>query len=125
MNLLLDTHILLWWLDDPTLISSEAQTLIREETNIIYVSSASVWEIVIKKALGKLDAPDNLPEMIDVCRFTPLPITVAHAMGVQSLSHHHRDPFDRMLIAQAITEGLTIISRDSYISSYPVPYILG
>ena len=81
MNLLLDTHILLWWLDGASAISREARAVIGDESNTSYISAASVWEVVIKKALGKLDAPDDLQKAIDDCRFMSLPITVAHAAG--------------------------------------------
>ena len=120
MNLLLDTHVLLWWLDDPTRLSEASRTAIRDGKNTVYVSAAAVWEIVIKKALGKLDAPDDLDEVLRTCRFTPLPVTIAHALAVRSLPTHHRDPFDRMLVAQAICEGLTVVTRDPQILLYPV-----
>jgi PIN domain nuclease of toxin-antitoxin system len=79
---------------------------------------------VIKKALSKLDAPDNLNEVLRLCQFVPLPITVEHALAVRNLPLHHFDPFDRMLIAQANVEDLTIITRDSNILRYPVPYLM-
>jgi PIN domain nuclease of toxin-antitoxin system len=88
------------------------------------VSAATAWEIVIKKTLGKLDAPDNLDEVLRECGFTPLPITVAHALAVQSLPMHHRDPFDRMLITQSHTEGMTVVTRDAKVLEYAVPNIV-
>ncbi len=120
MNLLLDTHVLLWWLDDPSVLSKTAETAIRDLDNIVLVSAATFWEIVIKKAIGKLDAPDDLDQVLLDCGFTPLPVTVRHAIAVGSLPSHHRDPFDRMLVAQAMTEGLTVISRDAIVLRYPV-----
>jgi PIN domain nuclease of toxin-antitoxin system len=120
MNLLLDTHVLLWWLDDPAQLSEVAGTAIRDGANVVWVSAATAWEIVIKKTLGKLDAPDNLDEVLRECRFTPLPITIAHALAVQSLPMHHRDPFDRMLVAQARAEGMTIVTHDPKVLEYPV-----
>jgi PIN domain nuclease of toxin-antitoxin system len=125
MNLLLDTHVLLWWLDDPAQLSQAADVAIRDMANVVYVSAATAWEIVIKKALGKLDAPDNLDEVLHECRFTPMPITVAHALAVQSLPTYHRDPFDRILIAQANVEGMTIVTRDSKVLQYAVPNVVG
>ena len=101
MKLLLDTHVLLWWLDDPVQLSEAAQLAIREVANVVYVSAATAWEIVIKKSLGKLEAPDNLDEVLHECHFVQLPITIAHALAVQSLPMHHRDPFDRVLVAQS------------------------
>ena len=124
MNLLLDTHVLLWWLDDPGQLSEAAGTAIRDGANVVCVSAATAWEIVIKKALGKLDAPDNLDEVLRECRFTPLPITVAHALAVRSLPTHHRDPFDRMLVAQAHAEGMTVVTRDPKVLQYTVPNIV-
>jgi PIN domain nuclease of toxin-antitoxin system len=124
MNLLLDTHVLLWWLDDPAQISQPAVSAIRDQENAVCVSAATVWEIVIKKALGKLDAPDNLDEVLRVCQFSSLPVTVEHALAVRNLPLHHHDPFDRMLVAQTNVEGLTIVTRDSDILRYPVPNLV-
>jgi PIN domain nuclease of toxin-antitoxin system len=124
MNLLLDTHVLLWWLDDPSQLSEAAVTAIRDDANVVYVSAATAWEIVIKKALGKLDAPDNLDEVLRECRFTALPITIAHALAVQSLPMHHRDPFDRILVAQACAEQMAIVTRDARVLEYAVPNIV-
>ncbi len=124
MNLLVDTHVLLWWLDDPAQLSEAAGAAIRDGANVVFVSAATVWEIVIKKSLGKLDAPENLDEVLRACRFTPLPVKVAHALAVQSLPMHHRDPFDRMLVAQARTEGMTVVTRDPKLLQYGVPNIV-
>jgi PIN domain nuclease of toxin-antitoxin system len=124
MNLLLDTHVLLWWFDDPGQLSDAAGAAIRDRANVVYVSAATAWEIVIKKALGKLDAPDNLDEVVRECRFTPLAITLAHALAVRSLPMHHRDPFDRMLVAQAHTEGMTVVTRDPKVLQYTAPNIV-
>ncbi len=124
MNLLVDTHVLLWWLDNPSQLSEAAATAIRDGANVVYVSAATVWEIVIKKTLGRLDAPDNLDEVLRECRFTSLPITVAHALAVQAIPMRHRDPFDRMLVAQARAEGMTIVTRDLKVLEYAVPNIV-
>lgn len=124
MHLLLDTHVLLWWLDDPLQLSESARAAIRDGGNVVCVSAATVWEIVIKKSLGKLDAPDNLDEVLRASNFTPLAITVAHAQAVQSLPAQHRDPFDRMLVAQALSGGMTIVTRDPKVLEYAVPSIL-
>ena len=120
---LLDTHVLLWWLDRPALLSEAARREISDGRNTMYVSAAAVWEIAIKKALGKLRAPDNLEEAMAENRFLPLPVTVGHALGVLKLPLHHRDPFDRMLIAQALQEGFTLISRDAHVARYGVPHV--
>jgi PIN domain nuclease of toxin-antitoxin system len=124
MKLLIDTHVLLWWLDEPAQISDEAQSAIRTQENDVFVSAVTAWEIVIKKALGKLDAPDNLAEVISACRFLQLPMTIKHAVSLASLPAYHSDPFDRMLIAQAQVEELTILTRDSHILRYPVPHLI-
>ncbi len=124
MRLLLDTHVLLWWLDDPNLLTEEARTAIRDSKNIIYLSAVVAWEIAIKKALGKLDAPDDLEEVMAVSGFLPLPITIPHVLAIQALPPHHRDPFDRMLIAQALHEGLHLLSRDPEIRKYPTMQIV-
>ena len=124
MNLLLDTCVLLWWLDDPTtLLSKEASTAIKEPDNRIIVSVVSVWEIAIKKALGKLEAPDNLKKMIADAEFELMPIDYEHAWQVKDLPPYHRDPFDRLLVSQATTENLTLVTRDSYLEVYNVPIL--
>jgi PIN domain nuclease of toxin-antitoxin system len=124
MTLSLDTHVFLWWLDDPQLLSKAAREAIGDGGNIVYVSAAVVWEIAIKRALGKLDAPDDLEAAMISNRFLPLSVTMSHALAVESLPHHHRDPFDRLPIAQANFEGFHLVSRDRYVVQYSVPHIL-
>lgn len=119
MRLLLDTHALLWWLADEEL-SPAAREAIADSASVVAVSAASAWEISIKKTLGKLAAPDDLEEQVGSGGFTPLPITIAHGLAAGVLPRHHDDPFDRMLIAQAITEGLTIVTRDKQFDQYRV-----
>ncbi len=123
MILLLDTHVVLWWLDDPSLVSHAARDAISEPTNEVLVSAVSAWEIAIKAGIGKLDSPPNFESAVVQCGMKLLPITVPHALRTQFLSLHHRDPFDRMLIAQAIVEGATIVTRDALIPQYGVPTI--
>jgi PIN domain nuclease of toxin-antitoxin system len=124
MNFLLDTHVLLWWLDNPNLISETARLAIGDSDNRVFVSAATAWEIAIKKTLGKLDAPDDLKKVLRKCRFSLLSITVEHALAVRNLPLFHNDPFDRMLVAQTMFEGLTIVTRDSDILRYPVAHLL-
>lgn len=93
---------------------------ITDGRNRVLVSAVSAWEIVVKKALGRLRAPDDLPAQIERGRFAPLEITIAHAMAVGVLPDHHADPFDRMLVAQARTEELTLVTRDADIARYEV-----
>lgn len=119
MRLLLDTHPLLWWLADAGL-SAPARDAIAEPANLVVVSAASAWEISIKKALGKLAAPDDLEHQVRAGGFEPLPVTIAHAVAAGQLARHHEDPFDRMLIAQALAERLTIVTRDKRFDDYGV-----
>lgn len=120
MILLLDAHTLLWWLaGDPTL-GAEALKAIADPVNEVLVSPASVWEIEIKRALGKLDAPDGLVEAIEASGFGTLPITAADAEAAGRLPPHHRDPFDRMLVAQAMRLDAVIVSRDASFAAYGV-----
>ena len=123
MRLLLDTHALLWWLADEGLIP-QAREAIADPANLVAVSAASAWEISIKKALGKLSAPDDLEQQVQTSGFIPLPITIAHALAAGQLSRHHEDPFDRMLVAQAIAEGMTIVTRDKRFEDYDVALVL-
>ncbi len=120
MNLLLDTHILLWWLADDSLLPTAAANAIGSPDNTVAISAATAWEITIKKAAGRLDAPDDLLDALDASHFDTLPITAIHAIMAGSLPAHHSDPFDRMLIAQARTEGLTLVSVDSRFPDYDV-----
>ncbi|MEW6501301.1 MAG: type II toxin-antitoxin system VapC family toxin [Thermodesulfobacteriota bacterium] len=122
-RLLLDTHALLWWLADDPALGPTARALIADGENEIYVSAASTWEIGMKKALGKLEAPDHLTELLVEERLLPLPITLAHGEAAGGLPDHHRDPFDRMLVAQAQAEGLIILTADTSIARYGVSTI--
>ena len=124
MTLLLDTHTCLWWLDDPLLLAKSARNAIGDGNNTVYVSAAVDWEIAIKKSLGKLDAPDDLEAAMAANRFLTLPVTISHALAVLELPHHHRDPFDRLLIAQARLEGFKLVSRDPHVPAYGVPHIV-
>ena len=120
MNILLDTHVLIWALENNPTLSDISRHSIINGSNLVFVSSISVWEIGIKRSLGKLDAPDNLLEEIKEHRFTPLNINFEHAQLAGCLPDIHKDPFDRMLVAQAITEKLTLVTRDELIPKYEV-----
>ncbi len=124
MNLLLDTHTLIWALEGNPGLSAAAREAIIDGDNIVFVSAVSVWEISIKKALGKLDAPDTLLEEIERHRFTPLEITLEHGDRAGKLPPIHMDPFDRMLIAQTQSEQLTLVTRDNEIQKYQVQCLL-
>jgi PIN domain nuclease of toxin-antitoxin system len=120
LRLLLDTHALLWWLaDDPRLSSGARQAI--QAAVVIFVSAATVWEIAIKQSSGKLDAPNDLDTLLEPLGLEALPVTVAHAYAAGFLPRHHNDPFDRMLVAQAAAEGLTIVTRDPLVAAYGVP----
>jgi PIN domain nuclease of toxin-antitoxin system len=120
LNFLLDTHVLLWWLADSAKIKEESRAAISDATNTVWVSAASAWEIAIKRALGKLEAPADLESAVRRSGFSALPITLRHAEAAGRLPRHHEDPFDRMLVAQASTEGLTIITQDTRFRRYRV-----
>jgi len=118
--LLLDAHALLWWLaDDPTL-SDEARAAIAAPANDVLVSAGTVWEIGIKRALGKLSAPDGLVDAIEASSLGSLPILATDAERAGRLPAHHRDPFDRMLVAQASRLDAVIVTRDAAFAPYDV-----
>ena len=123
MNLLLDTHVLLWWLDNHPNLSRQARTAIADGRNLVFVSAAVIWEIQIKQALGKLKIPANFRKVLGQQEFEPLDITMEHAYAVADLPQHHRDPFDRMLVAQAKVEGLTIATHDNRLIKYKIPIL--
>jgi PIN domain nuclease of toxin-antitoxin system len=123
MNVLLDTHVLLWWLDDHPSLSEKARANIANGENLIFVSGAVIWEIRIKQALGKLEIPPDFCDVLDKEAFEMLSITAEHAHAVGELPGYHRDPFDRMLVAQARVEGFTIITRDIIFERYHIPII--
>ena len=119
-QLLLDTHALLWWLSDDATLVESARVEIATPRNDIFVSAATGWEISAKRATGRLAAPDNLAALIREEGFIDLPLTFHHAEQAGCLPMHHRDPIDRMLIAQAQAEGLIIVTRDANIPLYGV-----
>ena len=120
MRLLLDTHALIWWLEDSEQLSSDARAAIADGGNEIAVSAASAWEMAIKQAAGKLRVPADLDDAITTSGFSSLSITIEHALRAGALEPHHRDPFDRMLAAQALVESLTIVTRDPRFQPYGV-----
>ena len=119
-RLLLDTHVLLWALEDSRALSVDARRSIADTRNEVFVSAVSIWEMEIKRSLGKLRAPDNLADTVQEAGFAALPITLAHAEQAGMLPPHHRDPFDRMLVAQALAEGLVVVTDDALIPKYGV-----
>ena len=125
MRLLLDTHAFLWWVGDDSRLPDSARRLIGAARNEVLFSAVSAWEIVVRAALGKLTLPESpehfVPNQLRENAFVALPVTVSHTLAVGRLPDLHRDPFDRLLIAQAILEDLTLVTRDEEIAKYPVP----
>ena len=119
-RLLVDTHALLWWLIDDAGLSQTARQALSDPANDVLVSTASVWEIAIKRALGKLSAHDDLPEHIEAQGFGWLPVQAEHAWRVGDLPPHHRDPFDRLLVAQSLIERIPVVSADARFAAYGV-----
>lgn len=118
MRILLDTHLYLWWLQDSKQLTAKAKQWI-ERADVVFISSVSFWEIVIKQQIGKLDANlDDLISGMDECGFTELPVKAYHATALASLPLIHRDPFDRMLIAQATAEPLHFLTADQTLKAY-------
>ena len=122
MNLLLDTHILLWWLAGSSRLSRSAKAAISGSQT--YISAATAWEIAIKTALGKLVFRGDLQAQLRLNHFLDLPVTIGHALAAGRLPPHHHDPFDRVLVAQASVESLTLVTSDAHLQAYGVPLIL-
>ncbi len=120
MILLLDTHVLLWWLDDNPALSDKGRKAIADVAHMVVLSAAVIWEMRIKQALGKLEIVEGFFDVIKQQGFELLSITAEHAYAVGDLPKYHRDPFDRILIAQAKLEGLTIVTHDGVFKKYPV-----
>jgi PIN domain nuclease of toxin-antitoxin system len=119
MSLLLDTHIALWAITGDATLDEEFLDRLRHDPDI-FLSPVSLWEITIKQATGKLAGPADLAERVRDMGFRELPVTYAHAIAAGRLPAHHRDPFDRMLVAQAAVDGMTLVSRDESIARYDV-----
>ena len=117
MRLLLDTHVLLWWLEGSSRLPGPAKKLI-VTAGSVFVSAATAWEIAIQQTIGKLKTPGDLEAALAASRFEPLGITVGHALSAGALPRHHDDPFDRMLLAQARLEGLRLLTHDERLAAY-------
>jgi len=122
MRLLLDSHVLLWWLLDDETLAEEVKDWIEDEPEV-YISAATVWELAVKQTIGKIKEPAELPELVMHNRFRQLPIMPEHTVAAARLPALHRDPFDRLLIAQAQCEDLTLVTRDADIHRYDVPLL--
>lgn len=124
MRLLLDTHVLLWWLANDPALPRAVREAIAQPSNETWVSAASIWEAAVKRNLGRLRFhDDDLKSALPESGFRPLPVTIDHALLAGSLPNHHRDPFDRMLVAQARLEGLTLVTRDPALHLYDAPIL--
>lgn len=115
---LIDTHIFLWWNCDSKKLTKKNKNLLSDSNNIIFFSSVVSWEIIIKKSLGKLEFNDDLFEVVRNNGFQMLPISFEHTVCLEKLPMLHKDPFDRLLVAQAKADGLTIISQDDFVNQY-------
>lgn len=120
MDLLLDTHAFLWWIEDDKKLGPKARGAITRPENAVLVSAATAWEIAVKRTLGKLELRGDIARAIADSQFAELPITVEHAVAAGELPNLHRDPFDRALIAQARIEDLTLLTQDEQITQYDV-----
>ena len=118
MKFLLDTHLLLWWLSNSPLLSAQARQLIGDPGNAIFVSAVSLWEVWLKSSIGKLRVPSGFAEKLAAEPFGNLPLRAEHTPVVAMLEWHHRDPFDRMLIAQAGSENLVLLTADRALGAY-------
>ena len=127
MRVLLDTHAFLWWITDDPQLSGHARDIVGDGRNEAFFSAASAWEIAIKAAMGRLGLPDDAEEFIaaEVTRngFSVLPVHLTHALRVYALPAHHRDPFDRLLVAQSRVENLPLLSRDPHLAAYGVEVV--
>ena len=123
MKLLLDTHAALWWLSDDERLGSSSAKLIADPSSQVLLSAAVVWEVAIKRSLGKLEAPEDFAQTLLGAGAQALAVSVEHADAVASLEWHHRDPFDRLLVAQATLERAVLVSNDPVLGAYGTPLV--
>ena len=126
MKLLLDTHSFIWWNSAPEFLSKQALALLEDEANEPVISVVNIWEIQIKNAAGKMDLTvplENIVKTYSENGIEILPVYASHILQLNSLADHHRDPFDRILVAQALVKDMTIISKDAKIKQYPVTVV--
>jgi PIN domain nuclease of toxin-antitoxin system len=123
MILLLDAHALLWWLADDSMLSPAARGAIADAGNDVVVSAATVWELAIKRAVGKIEIADDLAAAVEAAGFSGVSVTMVDAEVAAALPPLHRDPFDRMLVAQALRLDATIVSRDAVLEGYGAPIL--
>jgi PIN domain nuclease of toxin-antitoxin system len=127
VRLLLDTHVFLWWISEDARLPVRARSQIASARNDVFLSAVSAWEIVAKAAPGRLELPEPpqrfIPAQLMSNGFEPLPLSLTHALAVAQLPDHHRDPFDRLLVAQAIVESIPIVTSDKTIARYPIKVV--
>jgi PIN domain nuclease of toxin-antitoxin system len=122
VSVLLDTHVILWWQRDDRRLGRAARRAIAE-SDVVWVSAVSGWEVAIKSGLGRIRLGEPFAALLAADDFTELPLTIAHSARLAQLPPHHADPFDRMLVAQALTEGAAIVSHDRELAPYGVPMV--
>ena len=122
MTVLLDTHVILWWQRDDRRLGRAARRAIAD-AEVVWVSAVSGWEVAIKTGLGRLRLDEPFAALLAADDFTELPLTIAHSSRLAQLPPHHADPFDRMLVAQALTEGAAIVSHDRVLEPYGAPMV--
>ena len=120
MRYLLDTQVLLWLLCNHSRLKASTKATLSAPSNTVMLSVASAWEMEIKRGIGKLETPNNLPDLLRIQRITELPVRLTHIQQLTALPHIHRDPFDRMLVAQANAENLVLVTADKKIKAYSV-----
>ena len=123
MRLLLDTHAVIWWMADAPELSDRARSAIADRSNEVMVSIASLWEIVIKRALGKLEFPEDVETTLTVEGFGLVSVGLGHLRALENLPALHRDPFDRMLVAQALVDGFVMVIGDPTVARYGAPIL--
>jgi PIN domain nuclease of toxin-antitoxin system len=123
MKLLLDSHVLVWWLQDPLQLSEPSRKAISNPANEVYMSAANIWELELKMARGKLTMPKGYVDILRQDGIAELSATIQHAEASAGITPHHADPFDRLLISQAMLENMVLVSRDSWFPAYEVPLL--
>jgi len=120
VDLLIDTHVFLWWVESPETISARAFSAISDSRNNVFISSVSILEIAVKQSIGKLTPQIDFAKYVPICNLAYLPLSIEQAYAVKDLPLYHKDPFDRALVAQAKLTGLTLVTRDKILTKYDI-----